>query len=365
LKIRQQPQFTPVNRGILNLVRKTSTFTRHVWLFKQGNFDLYREKLNSVDWDEAFKDCDVNTCVDKFNELVLTNAKSCIPNKTITVRQNDPPWLTCKIKKLIRKRKRSHKKAKKKPKKRMIQLPGKTIDKSEITASLASENLERNTMKKLSSNLLLSKHNSKAWWNNVNKLLNKSQIKKAFPPIVCSDTVYENDKDKTTIFNDYFCEQTELSDANISTPSIDPHDLPQNTLYNIYIQTEEIEDVLASLDVTKATGPDQINPILLKEASSTLCYPLCKIFNMSLENSIFPEQWKKANVIPVHKKDETNDVKNYRPISLLCIVAKVMERQGSKLTFQPASQARLIDCNFCQSAEKLFSPPHIRKIKKK
>jgi hypothetical protein len=130
---------------------------------------------------------------------------------------------------------------------------------------------------------------------------------------------------KTDVFNDYFCGQTELSDGNISTPSNDPHDLPQNTLCNICIQTEENEDVLASLDVTKATGPDQINPILLKEASSTLCYPLCKIFNMSLENSTFPEQWKKANVIPVHKKDETGGVKNYRPISLLCIVAKVME----------------------------------------
>jgi sarcosine oxidase/L-pipecolate oxidase len=97
-------------------------------------------------------------------------------------------------------------------------------------------------------------------------------------------------------------------------------------LCNIYIQTEEIEDVLAFLDVTKATDPDQINSILLKEASSTLCYPLCKIFNMSLENSIFPEKWKNANVIPVNKKDQTSDVKKYRPISLLCIVAKVMER---------------------------------------
>jgi hypothetical protein len=41
------------------------------------------------------------------------------------------------------------------------------------------------------------------------------------------------------------------------------------------------------------------------------------------------------------------------------------ENQGSKLSFQPASQAGLIDCNFYQSAEKLFSPPHIRKIMKK
>ena len=83
--------------GVLNLVKNTYTFKRHIWLFKKGNFDLYREKLNSVDWDETFRDSDINTCVNRLNDLILINAKSSIPNKTITVRQNDPPRLTSSI----------------------------------------------------------------------------------------------------------------------------------------------------------------------------------------------------------------------------------------------------------------------------
>lgn len=69
-----------------------------------------------------------------------------------------------------------------------------------------------------------------------------------------------------------------------------------------------------------------LNPRLLKEASSILKYPLCKLFNLSLSTSIFPTEWKFANVTPVFKKDSPCNVKNYRPISLISIIGKIMER---------------------------------------
>ena len=57
-----------------------------------------------------------------------------------------------------------------------------------------------------------------------------------------------------------------------------------------------------------------------------LCIPLKLIFENILNTGIFPKQWKKANVTPVHKKDDKQLVKNYRPISLLPIFAKVFEK---------------------------------------
>ena len=47
---------------------------------------------------------------------------------------------------------------------------------------------------------------------------------------------------------------------------------------------------------------------------------------MSMRTGCLPELWKKANVTPVYKKDDKSKVKNYRPVSLLCIVSKIMER---------------------------------------
>jgi hypothetical protein len=68
------------------------------------------------------------------------------------------------------------------------------------------------------------------------------------------------------------------------------------------------------------------NTLYLKEAASILKYPLCTLFNLSLTLSTFPSEWKYANVTPVFKKDCPSNLKNYRPISLISILAKVIER---------------------------------------
>ena len=78
--------------------------------------------------------------------------------------------------------------------------------------------------------------------------------------------------------------------------------------------------------MNKATGPDKIGNFLLKNVVDSISEPLCKIFNYSIQNSTFPSMWKKSNVIPIHKKNDTKDKQNYRPVSLLCNVSKVFER---------------------------------------
>ena len=80
------------------------------------------------------------------------------------------------------------------------------------------------------------------------------------------------------------------------------------------------------LDITKACGPDGIPAILLKECAYEIAPTLCMIFNTSLKTACLPKEWKEANVTPVHKKDSKEPASNYRPISLLCLVNKVLER---------------------------------------
>ena len=54
--------------------------------------------------------------------------------------------------------------------------------------------------------------------------------------------------------------------------------------------------------------------------------PLCNIFNNSLSSGLFPDDWKCARVTPLFKQGERTDVNNYRPISVISIIAKVFER---------------------------------------
>jgi hypothetical protein len=119
-------------------------------------------------------------------------------------------------------------------------------------------------------------------------------------------------------------QKTELDDANVDLPIILSES--EYVLNNINITESDVVDLLNILDISKAIGPDGISLRILKEGASISKYPLCKIFNISLRNGVFPSDWKKANVCPVFNKDSPALLQNYRPISLISIVGKVMER---------------------------------------
>ena len=93
-------------------------------------------------------------------------------------------------------------------------------------------------------------------------------------------------------------------------------------LFNKYFQK-----ILFGLDANKASGPDNLSSRILnmlKECATVLAPSLTLLFEMSLASGHIPVQWKQGNVVPVHKKGDKSQVSNYRPISILCIVSKVM-----------------------------------------
>ncbi|KAK3106102.1 hypothetical protein FSP39_012782 [Pinctada imbricata] len=129
--------------------------------------------------------------------------------------------------------------------------------------------------------------------------MTKSEI----PPIKKTDNCYEDiDINKTQLFNEYFITQSTVDDSGVDLPPLTYNQTC--SIDNIDITETDVKDVLDNLDISKATGPDGINPRLLKEASSQLCGPLSKFFNRSLEIAKYPSVWKEANVSPIYKKDD-------------------------------------------------------------
>ena len=115
-----------------------------------------------------------------------------------------------------------------------------------------------------------------------------------------------------------------MDDSNASLPSIN-HALPYK-LDSISITSLEEEDILKTLKTGKAAGPDSIDNRLLKELARPLSGPLTDLYNFSLTTGKVPNLWKQANVTPVFKENEPLDVANYRPISLLNTIGKVLKK---------------------------------------
>ena len=90
--------------------------------------------------------------------------------------------------------------------------------------------------------------------------------------------------------------------------------------------------ILLSLDTSKAVVMDQIKAKFLMDGAEVLALPLRNMINLSIKLSTFPEECKIAKLKPMFKKGARTDPKNCRPISLLPLVSKIIEKSLSNRT---------------------------------
>ena len=127
---------------------------------------------------------------------------------------------------------------------------------------------------------------------------------------------------KARLFAENFCKNFYLDDSCISLPVfLSGTNLK---LHNISIIPKLVKKVTMNLDLSKASGPDGIPVVVLKNCEFELSYILAELFNKCLKESCFPNCWKVSSVVPVFKNvGEWSTAENYHPISLLSVVNKV------------------------------------------
>ena len=131
-------------------------------------------------------------------------------------------------------------------------------------------------------------------------------------------------REKAELFNSFFPKQCSLISSDSSLPS-EIIKKTDNSLYSVRFSTEDILQIINNLESNKAHGHNEIIIRMLKICDSSFCRPLQIIYKSCLDMGKFPQEWKKPNVVPVHKKNDKQPVKNYRPTSLLHICGKIFE----------------------------------------
>ena len=161
----------------------------------------------------------------------------------------------------------------------------------------------------------------KTYWSILKSFVNGKKIP-LIPPILVKNQLVTNFLEKAYLFNEFFTQQCNT----IENDSTLPNDLVFETTERISyfdFSKDEITKIIRSLDPNKAHDHDGISIRMLKLCVSSISKPLFLLFKHSLENECFPNEWKKANIVPIHKKGNKQLIQNYRPVSLLPICEKI------------------------------------------
>ena len=166
--------------------------------------------------------------------------------------------------------------------------------------------------------------NSKVYWSLLKLFLNGKKTPN-IPPLFYENRFMTDFKEKAQLFNIFFSKQCSLIPNNSSLPA-DVNYITDKRLSTVTFSARDIRKIIQNLDSSKAHGHDNLSIRMLKICGDSICLPLEMIFKQALLTGMFPSEWKKGNIFPIHKKGDKQNIKNYRPVSLLPICGKIFER---------------------------------------
>jgi Reverse transcriptase (RNA-dependent DNA polymerase)/Endonuclease-reverse transcriptase len=282
--------------------------------YYKADFEAIRAALVVVDWEEEFSNRDVNACYERLIEIYNDLDTKFVPLKKTKAEFNKPRWLTKDVKRAIREKDDSWK--------NWQQWPTPVNLKRYATKRNKATKVKRQAKNTYEENLVTDMRGDKKKFYSY--VRSKTTLKKGIGVVQKEDgTLTTSDQETANVLNKAF--QSVFSKDSSTTMS-NSNTIKQSSDEQSEITEKEILSIICDLDVSKATGPDNIPAILIKECRVELLKPLSILFNKSLQTSTIPELWRKANVTPIYKKGKKTEPLNYRPVSLTCILCKILEK---------------------------------------
>ena len=172
--------------------------------------------------------------------------------------------------------------------------------------------------------LINTQKNFKVYWSLLKIFLNNKKIP-IIPPLFYENCFITDLKEKAQLFNFFFSKQCSLIPNNSSLPA-DVNYITEKCLSTVIFSAKDIGIIIQNLDSNKTHGHDNISICILKICGDSICLPLEMVFKQALLTNVFPSEWKKGNIVPIHKKGDKQSIKNYRTVSLLPMCGKIFER---------------------------------------
>ena len=308
-------QFISVQRHKMDL-KSVTIYKRDYSKFSE---DSFRDDISIQDFTNNYDD--VN---DQFRDFYF-KLEGCVdrhaPLKKLTPKQvklNLKPWISTELNKMIKIKNKLFYRKKRQPNNE------ETRRLYNLFRNRVNRELKKSKKDYYQQYFEDNSKNSKKIWEGIKSIININKQKSlSINQLKIDDELIDNPNEIVESLNSFFVNVGPNTEKDIPTnPIIKPNKYLRNKNQENFIiahtSSEEILEIINQLE-SKSTGPQSIPVDLLKLIPDLILVPLCKIINNSFLSGVFPDALKISKVIPIHKGGSTQDLNNYRPISLFSI----------------------------------------------
>ena len=299
--------------------------------YRHYNKQIFQEGLLDHDWTPFYSVVDPSQAWENMLDIIVVEADKISPIRKFQIKKSKPCWLTNELIEQMKDRDYFFRKAKKFSNEDDWNI-------AKFHRNQVNFNVRRAKADFIKDQLRNNYGNSTRFWRSIKQIMpNKKGANKN------SNISLTNDDDEpiegqyiAEYMNEFFASlgardrpmprmvdcPPKASDSSGRPIQIED---PSKFLFEPIVK-EEVDTLIRKINISKSSGILQVSSRLLKDSFQALSDKLTHLFNLSIATAIFPAQWKKALVIPIPKTGDTKKAVNYRPISLLPLPGKMLEK---------------------------------------
>ena len=301
------------------------------WGRSYRNYDkvLFEQQLLDFDWDDFYELKDPDAAWSCFSDRVLKILDHMCPIRSYQIRNYRPEWVTNELLEQIKDRDYFFKKAK-------------------LSGDTDAWNIARHLRNQTNANIRLARkdfvlselneHSSdyKKFWKTIRSVIPEEKGSAGQDILLSHDGKKLKKQEVAHYINNYFI-NIGKDVSCLTPPSLnkvpekdemtgnDDSDTDKFWHFSDILQSDVLK-VVKCINVSKSSGIDNISSLILRDAFTILLAQITHLFNLTVSTCSFPKAWKKALVIPIPKTGNLTKVQNYRPISLLPLPGKLLEK---------------------------------------
>ncbi|MES9881480.1 MAG: reverse transcriptase family protein, partial [Sedimenticola sp.] len=311
------------NRKLSTTAHKDSHQSISYRSFKSFNEANFIYDLERANLDQIMNYEDINEMLSVWSNIFLTVVDKHAPIKQHRVKKKiQPEWLTSEIIDCIKERDK-------------CKIKG-NYDQYKLLRNKVTSMIQKSKKSTYANKIETGQNDPRTIWNIFKEFGASKKVKESNNILAVKNEENElitNNCDIANVFNDYFVSVASKLKMPIQSSTFDQlincvsSKIPCNINFEIPETNEQfVHKYLSSLDVTKATGLDNMGPRLLKLSAIVIAPSITLLVNKSINSCTFPDVWKNAKVSPLLKSGAKDEVNNYRPISILPTLSKLIEK---------------------------------------